>query len=327
MSNIFYDKNADLKYLKDRLIAVIGYGNQGRAQALNLRDSGLNVIVGAREEGSSFKQAKSDGFKTLDIKSCASSADLLVLTLPDESMSEIFDKFIRNYVKKDTAFIFAHGFCVHYKTIDFPDNSDIILVAPTGPGHQVRKLYEENSGLPALIAVEKDSSGNAKQLCLAYAKAIGSTRAGVIETTFAEETVVDLFCEQSVLCGGIPELIKSSFNTLVKNGYQPELAYISCLKEVKLIADLLFDRGLDGMRGAISNTARYGAAVAGPEIINTETSKRISNVLKRIEDGTFAKSFIASVETPDSVLSNQKDEETSSKLHKTEQELKKSLVF
>lgn len=327
MAKIFYDDNADFQYLKNKLIAVIGYGNQGRAHALNLRDSGFEVIIGARKEGRSYSQASTDRFSTMPISEASKKADILVITLPDELIPEVYKNSIKSMVKENCTFVFAHGFAVHYKTISLPENADVILVAPTGPGKQLRSLYEIGEGLPALIAIEKNNSGNAHEICLAYAKAIGSTRAGVIETTFAEETVVDLFCEQSVLCGGIPELIKASFKTLVDKGYQPELAYISCLKEVKLIADLLFDKGMVGMKDAISTTAKYGAALSGPEIIDSRTESKLSNVLNRIEDGNFAKSFIESVDKKDSLLKVHEQEEHSSKLNKTGKELASSLRF
>ena len=292
MAHIYYESDADLALLHNETIAVIGYGNQGRAHALNLRDSGLKVIVGARAGGAATHQAKTDGFSTYAIGEASRLASLLAIMLPDEHVPSVYSKEISGEITGPKTFVFAHGFVVANKTITFPQDADVLLVAPTGPGRQVRSLYLDGKGLPALIAVEKDHSKTGLQKALAYAHGIGSTRAGAIKTTFQEETITDLFCEQAVLCGGLPELIKASFATLIESGYQPELAYISCLKEVKLIADLLFSQGLDGMRSAISNTAKYGSVVAGPAIINAGARRKLKEILQNIESGAFAKSFI-----------------------------------
>lgn len=292
MAKIYYDHETSIDELQNSVIGIIGYGNQGRAQALNLRDSGLSVRVGARPGSASETNAIKDRFTPQTIEEVVAQCDVLAILLPDEVMTDVYEKSIEPYLTSSKAFIFAHGFAVHNKMLRLPSDSDIILVAPTGPGRKVRSLYEENKGLPALIAVAQNGSGRAFQKCLAFAHGIGCTRAGVIETTFEEETVTDLFCEQSVLCGGVPALIKASFDTLVANGYQPELAYISCLKEVKLIADLLFERGIDGMREAISNTAKYGSALTGDEIVDDRTRNKLQFILERIETGEFARSFL-----------------------------------
>ena len=293
MATVYYQSDASLDALSGLPIAIIGYGNQGRAHALNLRDSGLEVIVGSRAGGAARAAATADGFTSHSIPEAVQNSSVLALMLPDESMPNAYKHEIEPYLGARSIFVFAHGFCVRHKTIRWPDDADILLVAPTGPGRQLRSLYVENKGLPALIAVQQDTSGLAWEHCLAYAHGIGSTRAGAIRTTFEEETVTDLYCEQAVLCGGMPELIKAAFETLVARGYQPELAYISCLKEVKLIADLLFTSGIDGMRTAISNTAKFGSAVAGPQLIDAGTTRKLENILTDIEDGTFAKKFMS----------------------------------
>lgn len=330
-AQIHYEKDTSIKALKDSTIAVIGYGNQGRAHALNLRDSGLNVIAGARENGKAWQNAKADGMKTLPIAEATINADVLALLLPDEQMPPVYKKEIAPALNSTNAaaktFVFAHGFAVTNKTIPLPETSDVILVAPTGPGRQVRSLYLEEKGLPALIAVGKDNSGHALDRALAYAHGIGSTRAGAIMTTFEEETVTDLFCEQAVLCGGMPELIKASFITLVERGYQPELAYISCLKEVKLIADLLFTQGIDGMREAISNTAKYGSAVAGPAIINSDAKRRLQELLTNIESGKFARGFVREAEEGMPVTREFAVQEANSRLAKVGRALRETLSF
>ena len=338
MATIYYDNDADLAALKKKVVAIIGYGNQGCAHALNLRDSGIEVIVGARANGKAFAKASADGFATMSVHKATSKASVLAIMLPDEVVAAVYESEIAPGIaaseqiagrdnSKHKAFVFAHGFTVTNKTISLPADADIILVAPTGPGRQVRSLYLEGKGLPALIAVEQDKSGQAFNLALAYAKAIGSTRAGAIQTTFLEETTTDLFCEQAVLCGGMPELIKASFNTLVAKGYQPELAYISCLKEVKLIADLLFTHGMDGMRDAISNTAKYGSVIAGPAIIDAAAEERLGTLLSNIEGGQFAQSFLAEAKAGSPVTRAYASKEAASKLASTGRELKDKLHF
>lgn len=327
MAKIYYDTDIELDTLKKFTLAVIGYGNQGRAQALNLRDSGLTVKVGARKNGEAFSRASADGFDPIDIESATAECDVLVLLLPDEHVPSVYNEQIKPHLNADKVFVFAHGFSVHHKTISLPKNSDLLLVAPTGPGRQLRTLYEAGKGLPALVAVEQDASGLAWQRCLAYARAIGCTRAGVVKTTFAEETVTDLFCEQAVLCGGVPALIKASFNTLVQAGYQPELAYISCLKEVKLIADLLFDQGIDGMRRSISTTAQYGSAITGPELVDSRTQSNLENALLRIENGTFARQFLQEASAGAPTIKDLLQSESNSRLARIGRELKDSLMF
>ena len=327
MADIFYDESGDVSSLEELTLGLVGYGNQGRAHALNLRDSGLNLKIGTRSGTKACQQALEDGFERLEISEVAKRCDLIAVLLPDEVMPELFAKQIIPFLRSGCAFVFAHGFVVHHKTVQLPVDSDLILVAPTGPGRQLRSLYEEGSGLPALLAVEQDPSGKAWARCLAYAKAIGSTRVGAIKTTFAEETVTDLYCEQAVLCGGMPELIKASFDTLVARGYQPELAYISCLKEVKLIADLLFQHGIDGMRQAISNTAKYGSVVAGPRIIDERTREHLKAVLDNVESGEFARDFMNDTASGAPALSAFVEAEKNSVIAKTGRRLKEELQF
>src|SRR5262249_42469475 len=327
MAKIHFDKDTDIEPLVKLNIGIIGYGNQGRAQALNLRDSGLTVWVGSRDGSPARAQAERDGFPPHSVQEVANNCEVLALLLPDEAVPTVYVDAVEPYLEAHDTFIFAHGFTVRHKTVRLPDDADIVLVAPTGPGRQLRSLYEEGKGLPALVAVEQDASGIAWSRGLAYAKAIGCTRAGVIETTFEEETITDLYCEQAVLCGGIPELIKAAFHTLVDRGYQPELAYISCLKEVKLIADLLFERGIDGMRVAISNTAKYGSALAGPELVNGATVDRLNSILSDIESGEFARRFLAEAEQGMPTIKELIAQERHSRLARTGRELQNSLHF
>lgn len=327
MATIFYESDASLDSLRELPIGLIGYGNQGRAHALNLRESGLSVWVGSRKNSNGRDSANADGFSDHTIAEVAQNCPVLALMLPDEVLPDVYVSEIEPYLEPRSTFIFAHGFSVRHKTIRVPDDADIILVAPTGPGRQLRSLYVEGKGLPALVAVNQDASGIAWERCLAYARAIGCTRAGVIKTSFEEETVTDLYCEQAVLCGGVPELIKLAFDTLVERGYQKELAYISCLKEVKLIADLLFSQGIDGMRSAISNTAKYGSAVAGPRLMNEATTQELNELLTNIETGEFAKKFIADTKNGSPTVKDLMCREKHSRLARTGRELRERLTF
>ncbi|HEY8528617.1 MAG TPA: ketol-acid reductoisomerase [Paenibacillaceae bacterium] len=288
---LYYDKDADLGILQGKTIAVIGYGSQGHAQAQNLRDSGLSVIIGVRP-GKSADAARNDGFEVLSVGEAVRRADIVQILMPDETQPSVYKNEIEPNLKQGAALMFSHGFNIHFGQIVPPAHADVLLVAPKSPGHLVRRTYVEGFGVPGLIAVHQNATGKAFEIGLAYAKGIGCTRAGVIETTFREETETDLFGEQAVLCGGISALIKAGFETLVEAGYAPEMAYFECLHETKLIVDLIYEGGLAAMRNSISNTAEYGDYVTGPRIITEETKKEMKRVLEDIQSGKFAREFI-----------------------------------
>jgi ketol-acid reductoisomerase len=287
----YYEQDSELSVLKGKTIAVIGYGSQGHAQAQNLRDSGLQVVIGLRE-GKSFETAKNDGFEVLPVAEAVSRADVVQILLPDETQASVYKNDIEPNLKNGAALMFSHGFNVHFGQIVAPKDADVLLVAPKSPGHMVRRTYVEGFGVPGLIAIEQDATGKAKDIGLAYAKGIGCTRAGVIETSFREETETDLFGEQAVLCGGVSALIKAGFETLTEAGYAPEMAYFECLHELKLIVDMVYEGGLSSMRDSISNTAEYGDYVTGPRIVTEETKKAMKAVLTDIQEGKFARDFI-----------------------------------
>ncbi|MEC0092839.1 ketol-acid reductoisomerase [Paenibacillus macquariensis subsp. defensor] len=287
----YYEKDADLNVLKGKTVAVIGYGSQGHAQAQNLRDSGVNVVIGLRE-GKSFNKAKNDGFEVLSVAEATRRSDVIQILMPDETQASVYNNEIAPNLKSDATLMFSHGFNVHFGQIVAPAGNDVLLVAPKSPGHMVRRTYEEGFGVPGLIAIEQDATGKAKEIGLAYAKGIGCTRAGVIETSFREETETDLFGEQAVLCGGVTALIKAGFETLTEAGYAPEMAYFECLHEMKLIVDMIYEGGMASMRDSISNTAEYGDYVTGPRVITDETKKAMKAVLTDIQQGKFARDFI-----------------------------------
>lgn len=292
MVKVYYEEDARLEILKEKKIGVIGYGNQGHAQAQNLRDSGLEVIIGEVKGSLGWKRAEKDGFKPKETSEVAKECDIIQVLIPDELQPRVYKKDIHPWLEEGNALGFSHGFNIHFGQIVPSPGVDVFMVAPKGPGTLVRKQFLEGKGVPCLVAVEKDASGKAKEVALAYAKAIGGTRAGVIETTFREETETDLFGEQVVLCGGVTSLIKAAFEVLVEAGYQPELAYFECLHELKLITDLIQERGIGGMREAISNTAEYGDLTRGPRIITEETKKEMRKILKEIQSGEFAREWI-----------------------------------
>ncbi len=292
MAKIYYDNDADLKYLKGKTVGVIGYGIQGRGQALNLRDSGINVVVSQRPGGPNYEIAKKDGFAPVSAAECAKQSDVIIILAQDPLQSEIYRNDVAPYLTKGKALAFSHGFNIHFKQIVPPKFVDVFMIAPKGPGSLVRRLYEEGKGVPCLIAVFQNGSGNAKKIALAYAKGLGGTRAGVIETTFKEETETDLFGEQTVLCGGVSALVKAGFETLVKAGYQPEIAYFECLHELKLITDMIYATGIQGMRKRVSDTAEYGDLTRGPRIVGKRAKDEMQKVLKEIQKGKFAKEFL-----------------------------------
>jgi ketol-acid reductoisomerase len=290
---MIYDDDADLTLLDGKTVAIIGYGSQGHAHALNLQDSGVKVVVGLREDSASVAKAREQGLEVLSVLDAASRGDLVMILLPDELHHDVWESEIRDGIAAGNMILFGHGFSIHYKEIDPPPGVDVGMVAPKGPGHLVRRQYTEGSGVPGLIAVEQDATGDARALALAYAKGIGCTRGGVIETTFKDETETDLFGEQAVLCGGASELVQAGFQTLVEAGYDPEMAYFECLHELKLIADLMYEKGLAGMRYSISNTAEYGDYTRGKRVITEETRAAMRQILKEIQSGDFAREWIA----------------------------------
>ncbi len=290
---MIYDDDADLALLDGKTVAIIGYGSQGHAHALNLKDSGVNVVVGLREDSSSVGKAQEQGLDVLSVVEAASRGDLVMILLPDEKHRQVWEAEIRDGIAEGNMILFGHGFSIYYKEIEPPPGVDVAMVAPKGPGHLVRRQFTEGSGVPALVAVEQDASGHARALALAYAKGIGGTRGGVIETSFKDETETDLFGEQAVLCGGASELVQAGFETLVDAGYDPEMAYFECLHELKLIADLMYEKGLAGMRFSISNTAEYGDYTRGKRVITDDTRAAMKKILAEIQSGDFAREWIA----------------------------------
>jgi ketol-acid reductoisomerase len=290
---MIYDDDADLHQLDGKTVAIIGYGSQGHAHALNLRDSGVEVVVGLRPSSSSVADATAAGLTVLSVTEAASRGDLVMILVPDELHHNVYEREVRDGVADGNMLLFGHGFSIHYGEVEPPPGVDVALVAPKGPGHLVRRQYTEGSGVPGLVAIEQDATGNARPLALAYAKGIGCTRGGVIETTFKDETETDLFGEQAVLCGGASELVQAGFETLVEAGYDPEMAYFECLHELKLIVDLIYEKGLAGMRYSISNTAEYGDYTRGKRVVTAETRANMKRILADIQSGEFAREWIA----------------------------------
>lgn len=290
---MFYDNDANLDLLSDKTVAVIGYGSQGHAHSLNLKESGVNVVVGLRAGSSSRAAAEEEGLKVLDVAEAAKVGDIVMILINDEVQRAVYEADIKPHLKAGNALAFAHGFNIHFQQVVPPDNVDVFMVAPKGPGHLVRRVYQQGGGVPGLLAVYQDATGRAHEMGLAYAKGIGCGRAGVIETTFREETETDLFGEQVVLCGGLTELIRAGFDTLVEAGYQPEVAYFECLHEVKLIVDLIYEGGIANMRSSISDTAEFGDLMSGRRVVTEETRAEMKRILADIQEGRFAKEWLS----------------------------------
>ena len=293
VTKLYYEKDIDPQLIAGRKVAIIGYGSQGHAHALNLHDSGVDVRVGLRSGSSSWSKAEAAGLRVTTIEDATQEADLIMILLPDTEQPAVYEASIAPYLRDHDALFFAHGFNIRYDQISPPANVDVAMVAPKGPGHLVRRTYTDGGGVPSLVAVEQDASGKAKDVALSYAHALGATRAGVLETTFAEETETDLFGEQVVLCGGMTALVRAGFETLVDAGYQPESAYFECLHELKLIVDLMYEQGISGMRFSISDTAEYGDMTRGPRIIGDASRQEMLRILSDIRDGTFAQEWVA----------------------------------
>lgn len=297
MAKVYYDRDADMELLEGKTIAIFGYGSQGHAHAQNLRDSGAKVIIGLHAGSKSKAKAESDGFEVFTVAEAAAKADTVMFLIPDHLQARVYKEQVLPNLKKNAKLAFAHGFAVHFGQIVPDADHDVIMIAPKGPGHIVRRMYEEGKGVPCLIAVYQDASGKAKEFALAYASAIGGGRAGIIETSFREETETDLFGEQAVLCGGVSELMRAGFETLVEAGYQPEMAYFECINELKLIVDMVFEGGLSWMRYSVSDTAKYGDMTAGKKIVTGETRKAMKQLLTDIQDGSFARDWIVENQT------------------------------
>ncbi len=290
---MIYDNDADLSKLDGKTVAILGYGSQGHAHARNLHESGVNVVVGLREDSASVEKAKADGLEVTTVADAASRGDVVMVLLPDEQQAKIWESEIKDGIAPGNLLLFAHGFAIHFDQIDPGPGVDVALVAPKGPGHLVRRQFTEGAGVPGLLAIHQDATGNARDLALAYAKGIGCTRGGVIETSFKEETETDLFGEQAVLCGGVSELVQAGYETLVDAGYDPRLAYFECLHELKLIVDLMYEKGIGGMRYSISNTAEYGDLTRGKRVITDDTRAAMKEILGEIQSGQFAREWIA----------------------------------
>jgi len=322
---MLYNEHADLTLLDDKTVAIIGYGSQGHAHALNLRDSGVSVVVGLREDSSSVAEARAEGLEVMSVADATSKGDLVMVLLPDERHHDVYNAEIVDGLAPGNMLLFGHGFSVHYDEVTPPAEVDVVLVAPKGPGHLVRRQYEEGSGVPGLIAVEQDATGNAQQLALAYAMGIGCTRGGVIETTFKDETETDLFGEQAVLCGGASALVQAGFETLVEAGYDPQMAYFECLHELKLIVDLMYEKGLAGMRYSISNTAEFGDYSRGPRVVNESVRAEMKKILEEIQSGEFAREWIAENRAGQENFLRMRAEQADTQIESTGQELRSKM--
>jgi ketol-acid reductoisomerase len=325
LAGMIYDNDADLSLLEGKTVAILGYGSQGHAHALNLHDSGVNVVVGLRPDSSSVEKAKADGLEVDTIADAASRGDVVMILLPDEKQAEIWESEIKDGIAPGNLLLFAHGFSIHFGQIDPGPEVDVAMVAPKGPGHLVRRQYTEGAGVPGLVAVHQDASGNARALALAYARGIGCTRGGVIETTFKDETETDLFGEQSVLCGGVTELVRAGYETLTEAGYDPRLAYFECLHELKLIVDLMYEKGISGMRYSISNTAEYGDLTRGKRVIGEPTREAMKQILSEIQSGEFAKEWIAENQAGQENFQRMREEQKNHQVETVGKELRASM--
>ncbi|MBS4313182.1 ketol-acid reductoisomerase [Campylobacter vulpis] len=323
---VHYDKDCDLNLIRSKRVAIIGFGSQGHAHALNLRDSGVEVFIGLRE-GKSYEKAQNAGFEVLGVTQACKKADLIMILTPDENQAELYEEEMKPYLKQGQILAFAHGFNIHYGQIIPPEFVDVIMIAPKGPGHTLRNEFVQGSGLPCLIAVHQDISGRALDLAFSYSSAIGAGRVGIMQTSFKHETETDLFGEQAVLCGGLVNLIEAGFETLVEAGYEPEMAYFECLHEVKLIVDLLYQGGIGDMRYSISNTAEYGGYVSGAKIITSHTKKAMKNILKDIQNGVFARDFILEKKANFAKMHTMRQNTKQSLIEKTGQNIHKMMPW
>jgi ketol-acid reductoisomerase len=319
---MFYDDDADLDLLKGKTVAILGYGSQGHAHSLNLKDSGVDVVVGLRPDSSSVAKAREQGLEVTDIADAASRGDIVMVLLPDERHHDVWEESIRDGIAPANTLLFGHGFSIHYGEIEPPPEVNVALIAPKGPGHLVRRQFLEGSGVPALVAVHADPSGDTLNLALAYAKGIGGTRGGVIETTFKDETETDLFGEQAVLCGGVSELVQAGYETLVDAGYDSKLAYFECLHELKLIVDLMYEKGISGMRFSVSNTAEYGDYTRGKRVISDATRQAMKDVLGEIQSGAFAREWIAENRAGQENFKRMREEQASHQIEREGKELR-----
>jgi ketol-acid reductoisomerase len=325
---MFYDDDADLTLLDGKTVAIIGFGSQGHAHAQNLKDSGVKVVVGLRDSSSSVQKAKDAGLEVLSVADAASAGDVVMMLVPDELHRQVWEEEgVRDGIAEGNLLLFGHGFSILYGEVEAPAGVDVGLVAPKGPGHLVRRQYTEGSGVPGLVAIEQDATGNAQAIALAYAKGIGCTRGGVFETTFKDETETDLFGEQAVLCGGASELVQAGFETLVDAGYDPQMAYFECLHELKLIVDLMYEKGLAGMRYSISNTAEYGDYTRGPRVITDETRAEMKKILGEIQSGDFAREWIAENRAGQENFKRMREEQAAKPVETTGKELRKMMAW
>jgi ketol-acid reductoisomerase len=327
MPKMYHENAADIALIRGKKVGIVGYGSQGHAHALNLKDSGVDVRVGLPTSSESRAKAKASGLTVGTVAEVAAWADVIMILVPDTVQPEVYKKEVAPHLSAGKTLMFAHGFNIRFGTIKPPANVDVTMIAPKAPGHRVREVFVEGGGTPALLAIHQDASGNAKQLALSYGKAIGATRAGVIETTFSEETETDLFGEQTVLCGGVSALVKAGFETLVEAGYQPEIAYFECLHELKLIVDLIYRGGLNYMRYSVSDTAEYGDYTGGPRIVTEQTRETMRQMLREIKDGSFAKKWIAENETGREWFDATREKEQQQKIEKVGEELRAMMTF